>query len=649
MSARFQRREWAWLPLVVAAMLLIYLPGLGNDLVYDDAFLTDGLFSQYASLHAHVRMLSYGSFVWVHALLGDGWWKQRLVNLALHLGVVLALWALYREILRHIVAPADEPPYAASPALGIAIGFFALNPAAVYAVGYLIQRSIVMATLFCVLGLWLFAVGLRRRRWWLHGAALACYALAVMSKEYAVLMPLAALPLYVLVARPGARRLAILSLAGALLVALAAGILFLHYRGILGKPFDEYSHVYLAQLAQLDPAAPKRAYPLSILNEAYLFFRYGIDWLIPYSGWMSINLRPPFPVTFLTFPQALGVVGYLAILGGGFYLLLRYRDWRALLGISLLFPALLFPTEFATVWVQDPFVLYRSYLWAIGVPGIVFILVHGPSWRVLLPLGLVIGALLAWQALDRVLSLGTKESAWSDAIQKLPSDPRSVGRWFPYLNRGAAYVDQDRFALALRDFESSAALGDQGMGMVNKGSVLSARGRQEEALAAFDAARGQGYDLFNLHFQRALALERLGRLEEAYGELQATLARDPSSPTRELALLALGRVGMRTGHRAEAIAALQRLLAIAPGHAQARYLLGMAYVMGKQPGRAREVLDPLFAGGRGGAPAYYARALANYELGRKAEALADIDAAIRLGGENPNLRAWREKILAMPR
>jgi hypothetical protein len=45
-------------------------------------------------------MLSCGSFVWLHALLGDGCWKQRLVNVFIHLGVVVSLWAFYefREV-----------------------------------------------------------------------------------------------------------------------------------------------------------------------------------------------------------------------------------------------------------------------------------------------------------------------------------------------------------------------------------------------------------------------------------------------------------------------------------------------------------------------------------------------------------------------
>src|SRR5262249_59397870 len=110
---------------------------------------------------------------------------------------VAALWAFYREILRHVAAPAGEgepAPYWCSPALGLAIGFFAINPVAVYGVGYLIQRSILLATLFTVLALWLFARGLRRGKPWIHVLAVASYVLALLSKEHAVLAPLAPLP-----------------------------------------------------------------------------------------------------------------------------------------------------------------------------------------------------------------------------------------------------------------------------------------------------------------------------------------------------------------------------------------------------------------------------------------------------------------------
>jgi tetratricopeptide (TPR) repeat protein len=648
---RASRAEIAWLGVVCVALLAIYLPGLGNSLVFDDSYLAEGLFRDYASpLDVRARWLSYGSFVWLQSLAGDGWWKQRLANLAIHMGVVVALWALYREILRHIQAPggAAGPPagYERSPALALAIGAFALNPVAVYSVAYLVQRSILLATFFVVLALWLFARGMSQRRPWLHACALASYAAAIVSKEHAILAPLAALPLYIVVARPSGRRLALVAGAGATAVAIAALALYARYGEILGKPFDEYSRVYLAQLARLNPDAPRLAFPLSIENQAWLFFQYGLRWFLPFEAWMSINLRPPFPVALASFPQVLGIVGYAAAVVGGFWAVVRYRDWRALLGLSLLFPALLFATEFATVWVQDPFVLYRSYLWAIGVPGIVFFAVHGASWKLAAAIGAVLGALLGWQAFDRVSSLATPERAWTDAIEKLPADPRAVGRWFPYLNRGSDYVDRNQFGLAVKDFEMSATLGDMGMGTFNIGSVLAAAGRHEQAMRAFASAEKQGYDLYNLPFQRGLSLMALGHPVEARAQFERARALDPPSPAREIVLLQLGRTALQLGRPDDALPPLRAFLDRDPGSKEGRYLLGMALVARGEHAAALPILAKLVDEDHGGI-AYYGRALAHQGLGHKAEALADIDTAIRIGPDNPALHELRAKIRAM--
>ena len=62
---------------VTAAVLGIYLPGWDNALLFDDLRLTDGsIFGAYGDLLTFKqRLLSYGSFVWLDALLGAGWWK----------------------------------------------------------------------------------------------------------------------------------------------------------------------------------------------------------------------------------------------------------------------------------------------------------------------------------------------------------------------------------------------------------------------------------------------------------------------------------------------------------------------------------------------------------------------------------------------
>ena len=639
------RLELLWLPLVLAAVLIIYLPGFGNRLVFDDEYLASGrLFADYASLaDVKTRVFAYGSFTWVRDLLGADWWKQRAVNLMIHAATVVALWAFWREILRHIEPKAES--LECSPALGVAVGFFALNPVAVYAVAYLIQRSILMATLFTVLALWLFALAAARGSLALLAASLVAYVLAVASKEYAILAPLAAIPVYLLVARPSAWRIAAMGAVVAAMAGAVAWFLVRQYGEILGKPFDEYSQVYLAQLAQLRPGADKEAYPLSILNQSWLFFQYGLRWFVPVAEWMSIYVRPPFPVAW-GFPQVLGLVGYLGVLGGGAFLLLRYRDWRAIVGLALLLPALLFATEFATVWVQDPFVLYRSYLWAIGVPGIVFVALHGTPPRVLLPIALVIGALMVWQASDRVGSLSTPVTAWTDAIRKLPDNPQSVGRFVPYLNRGAAYTEANQFGQALKDYQRASTLGDMGNGAFSAGSLLALSGQHPLALSAFAEAEKQGYNAYNLPFQRGLSLLALGRNDEAYRQFQAARAMNPPSPTRELVLLNLGRTAMTLGRQADAVRDLRLLLQAEPAHRDGRQMLAMALIMTGDPGGARDVLDALVRE-EGSARAYYARALANYGLKRKAEATADIESALRLNPGNANLVEWQARIRAM--
>ncbi|MBL0141893.1 MAG: tetratricopeptide repeat protein [Betaproteobacteria bacterium] len=646
------RRDLLWLAAIAAALLAIYLPGLGNPLVFDDAYLVDRL-ADHRTLRLQARMLSYGSFVWLMDLLGEGWWKQRIVNLLFHFGTVVALAGLYREILRAIEPPPADPsqpgraPYDQSPAFWVAIGVFALNPVATYATAYLVQRSILMATFFVALGLWLFARGLRLKQPLLYAAAVASYGLALVSKEHSILAPLAALPLYILVARPSARRLLALAAVGAVLVGGASYGLLSAYGNILAKPFDETSEVYLAQLAQLNPDAARYAYPLSVMNQMYLFFQYGLRWFLPFTEWMSIQMRPPFPITWLTFPHVLGIAGYAAAVITGFFCVIRYRDWRAFAGISVLFPALLFATEFGLVWVQDPFVLYRSYLWAIGVPGVAFMFLHGATPRVTGIVATVLAAFLGYQALDRIISMSSPERVYSDAIAKLPDDPRAVGRWFPYLNRGNIYFEREQFDLATRDFESSARLGDGGFGTYNVGSIRLLQGKPQEALLAFNDAERQGYNLSNLPFQRGMALLNLGKPEEANAQFDAALKLNPSGEDLEGLRLYHGRASLQLGRPAEAVAYLEPLLAVNPQHAEGRYVLGMARIALGDNARALETLGPLFAQ-RPPPSAYYARALAYHGLKRKAQALADIDAAIKLGLDNPNTRQWQAKIRAMP-
>jgi len=256
------------------------------------------------------------------------------------------------------------------------------------------------------------------------------------------------------------------------------------------------------------------------------------------------------------------------------------------------------------------------------------------------------------KAAERALNEAGVETLTCDlldrtAIAKLPDDPRSVGRWFPYLNRGAGYVDRDEFALALRDFQNSEALHDMGMGAFNSGAVLAAQGKHAEALAAFDRARAQGYSLYNFQAQRAQSLLALGRAPEAFAALVEARAANPPSPTRERVLLDLGKVALQVGRVDVATSALEELVRADPRNGEARYLLAMTYLRGQQVERAKMLLDAMIAEGGSGA-AYYARALAFYALKQREAALADIGEAIRRDPGNGMLREWQARIRALP-
>jgi tetratricopeptide (TPR) repeat protein len=179
------------------------------------------------------------------------------------------------------------------------------------------------------------------------------------------------------------------------------------------------------------------------------------------------------------------------------------------------------------------------------------------------------------------------------------------------------------------------------------GAVFAATGHHPQALVAFDRAEQAGYDLYNLPFQRGLSLLALNRPEEAYKAFEVAYARHPPSPTREALLLNMGRTALQLGRKNDAVFLLTQLVKVQPRSPEVRYLYAMSLIGIDQHEGARQILDGLVREG-GKAPAYYARAIANYGLNRKQDALSDIDTAIRLGPDSPVLHEWQAKIRAMP-
>ena len=651
---------------VLAAVLAIYLPGWNHELLFDDLRLTDGaIFGNYGSLLTFKqRMLSYGSFIWVDLLAGPGWWKQRLVNVGLHLATVAALYALVRELLERTRFPEEfesQPHFGMSrqAAVQVGVALFAVNPMAVYAVAYLVQRSIVMATLFSVLACWCFVRGLSGRGVAWYGLALLSYVAAVLSKEHAVMVAAMAVPLYIHVRRPSWKTVATIAGASTALIAVAAVVFFGIYGELIGKLFDQRSLDFAQQLERLSPGITQRMYPLSILNEAALFFAYGFLWFAPNVMWMSVDMRPAFPLSYLAFPQVLGIVGYMGLWIAALWAVLRRRGALSLAGVALMFPLLLYTTEFATVWVQDPFVLYRSYLWAVAVPVLVAIVLTGFQPKTIYVIGCAIGLVFTVLAFERVQSLRDDHTAWGDAAEKidLKAPANAVGRWRPFLNLGAYHLDRGSLGEAQRSFATAEALGSlHGSARFNQGVALQQQKKHAQALTTFAEAEKQGFSGQSLHYHRGESAFALGQFALAFDSFSQGLASAAEGVTgkemdrmREAMRMRRAEAAIGAGRYDDAIGDFNALLKASPQNRRLALGLGMALVGKGDTQAAIAQFDQIIASTPNAAAAYYGRAMAHNTAKRRDDSLKDLDRAIALDPRNAQYQQVRAQLAGPPK
>jgi tetratricopeptide (TPR) repeat protein len=653
---KFSNKSWP--PLVYAAFLfaavaLVYALGLHNELVFDDARLTDGtVIGSYGNLLPFkLRLLSYGSFNWVQTLAGENIPAQRVINVALHLGTCWALYQLFALLMPRIAYSEEtraEAGFAASQnaALQVGILVYALHPVAAYATGYLIQRSILMATLFGVLACWAFVRGVTERKLAWHALALLFYAIAVLSKEHAFLMAGLIFPLYVFLVRPGWQRASAIFALAITLLAVAAAVLLNLYPDMVGQIFDDASRELAGQLEKQRPGALGQIYALSVLNEASLFFYYGALWLLPYVGWMSIDMHPPFPLTLTSMPHVLGAIAYLVLLVAAVVAVVRKSDAWGFVGLCLLFPLVLFWTEFATVWVQDPFVLYRSYLWAIPIPALVALVLTGFSPGTLYKFAAVLALALGTLTAERVLSMRNAQTVWTDAIDKsgVPGAANAVGRSRPFMNRGMDHLKRFELELGMKDFNMAQALGAQkGEALFAMGMTQHAMERPTEALQFLQKAEAAGYSENLLHFHRGESQYALGRMADAMASYTKALASPLAPVPTEQARAHSAEAAMRLERFSDAKTNFELLLKGQPK--QPRYLmgLGLARLGLKDAAGALETFELLMLE-KPDALAFYGRALAQYNLGNKTAAQEDIARAAQLDPGNAVYKQVQESI-----
>jgi protein O-mannosyl-transferase len=501
--------------LITAAL---YLPFVENPLVFDDQplFMVDAFgkmpVSSFEFTISELRSLPYVSLSWTQRYLGPEIMYLRTGNWLLHAATAIVLFGVLRLLLEKTATksePGSLTPVQASFAAAL---LFALNPVSVYATGYLVQRTILMATLFGLLAIWSYVKGnADRRPVWLW-ISVVCYYLAVYSKEHAVMLAFV-LPLTSYWLHPDWRQRVKQQVLPVLALFLIAVSAVLARKSLMAATYEPTT------LDALGFNPGPMAYPLSVVTQCGLFFKYLGLWLAPSINWMAIDMPQQQAESLLSL-NLIGPMVYL-VWGGVGLLLLKRRGMLGILGMAMVFPWLLFWTELYSTRIAEPFVLYRSYLW-MSLPFMALAWLMTRFNKGLAALVVVAIAITFFvSSMERLATMANPILLWADAKKLLQDRPAPPGAYRIYYNLGKSQLLGDMLEPSEDNLKKAISLRPgYAPPYAALGAIYNRQFRWEEAQNMYSqalkvAAQRKDQNISTYLMGRARALEGGGRGQEA--------------------------------------------------------------------------------------------------------------------------------------
>ncbi|HEX6976273.1 MAG TPA: hypothetical protein VF147_17820, partial [Vicinamibacterales bacterium] len=299
-------------PYGVAAALLalvVYANALHNPFVYDDhdtvvsnASIVDLSNFRFVLAYSPFRPVVNISYALDRAMWGPEPFGFHLTNVLLHAVTVTLLFLLALGLIGEATASSSAPLAAFA-----AAGVFAVHPLFSEAVGYVSGRSEVMCAVWFLAAFLAARSAMHRPRLWPVLAALAFGALAALSKENAVALPVVLLA-YDWLFKPGSDAARRRRLWLVFLPIFAAGIAVALYR--------------VSSLSAVSMGASPQAPLFNALTQSIVIWRY--FGLLVWPAGQSI-MHAVHRVTSVADPLAwLAVAGLVAVAAGAF--LLRRRE-----------------------------------------------------------------------------------------------------------------------------------------------------------------------------------------------------------------------------------------------------------------------------------------------------------------------------------
>jgi tetratricopeptide (TPR) repeat protein len=560
--------------LAAVAGFAVFAPTLRYGFVWDDratvlfnreirslgnapSFFTGHAFSGAADALRDIDVIQYYRPVWVlslavnHAVWGERAIGYHLTNVLLHaLASGLTAWLVF-ELAGSAAAAA------------LAGALFAAHPVHAEAVAWVSARNELLLSVFLLLA---FIACVRINRGGGAGARVAClvfFALALLSKETAVLFPAIVL-LYLWAGHQAGKvpRTAVRPWKryGWALVLAAVAAAFMALRAGIVSPLPVH-----------DPLATRLATApgLVLENLRLLFVPVGLKVLHTFEPVSS-------PLSAATLLPAALLAGALALLPWAFRFDANLGfglGWilLALIPVSGI-PALLQPTPLAERYIYLP-----SVGWAIAIGSLIARARRAETRATPRARGRALqgAALIAIPALAAATLAHSRpwRSDLTLATRMCRDAPRSA---LAHSSLGLATYRLGRWPEAAAEFGIAAGLRPSDpWSHYYMGCALRRSGRLEPAEQALRNAIGAGMRFAPAHLELGETLEQAGRLEEAERECHAALALDSSLVE---AHSALGRVLYAARHWDEAERAYLEALALRPGDARTRSNLGGLYM-----------------------------------------------------------------------